>query len=110
MTDRVRRNSHQAEGGGKPDWPDAQNVLSAHRLRSRLRCPLPNQPPLYILLMYRADTSHRGIGQIHRIRWAPAAPGLADRRGWKVTGKRSGVLELAVLGLLHESPMHGYEL
>src|ERR1700733_13034861 len=23
---------------------------------------------------------------------------------------RSGVLELAVLGLLHESPMHGYEL
>ena len=30
--------------------------------------------------------------------------------GGKVTGKRSGVLELAVLGLLHESPMHGYEL
>lgn len=27
-----------------------------------------------------------------------------------MTGKRSGVLELAVLGLLHESPMHGYEL
>jgi DNA-binding PadR family transcriptional regulator len=25
-------------------------------------------------------------------------------------GSRSGVLELAVLGLLHESPMHGYEL
>jgi len=24
--------------------------------------------------------------------------------------RRSGVLELAVLGLLHESPMHGYEL
>jgi DNA-binding PadR family transcriptional regulator len=27
-----------------------------------------------------------------------------------VSGQRSGVLELAVLGLLHESPMHGYEL
>ena len=27
-----------------------------------------------------------------------------------MSGKRSGVLELAVLGLLHESPMHGYEL
>jgi DNA-binding PadR family transcriptional regulator len=27
-----------------------------------------------------------------------------------VTSKRSGVLELAVLGLLHGSPMHGYEL
>jgi DNA-binding PadR family transcriptional regulator len=25
-------------------------------------------------------------------------------------GKRSGVLEFAVLGLLHEAPMHGYEL
>ncbi len=25
-------------------------------------------------------------------------------------GKRAGVLELAVLGLLHEAPMHGYEL
>jgi DNA-binding PadR family transcriptional regulator len=27
-----------------------------------------------------------------------------------VTGQRAGVLELAVLGVLHESPMHGYEL
>jgi DNA-binding PadR family transcriptional regulator len=27
-----------------------------------------------------------------------------------VSGNRSGVLELAVLGLLHETPMHGYEL
>jgi len=27
-----------------------------------------------------------------------------------MTGQRSGVLELAILGLLHESPMHGYEL
>ena len=26
------------------------------------------------------------------------------------SGHRSGVLELAVLGLLHETPMHGYEL
>ena len=27
-----------------------------------------------------------------------------------MNGQRSGVLELAVLGLLHENPMHGYEL
>src|SRR5580692_7378246 len=27
-----------------------------------------------------------------------------------MTSQRSGVLELAVLGLLHETPMHGYEL
>ncbi|HYZ54269.1 MAG TPA: PadR family transcriptional regulator [Streptosporangiaceae bacterium] len=32
------------------------------------------------------------------------------RVGENVTRKRSGVLELAVLGLLHGSPMHGYEL
>jgi DNA-binding PadR family transcriptional regulator len=32
--------------------------------------------------------------------------GAGQRRG----GKRAGVLELAVLGLLHETPMHGYEL
>jgi DNA-binding PadR family transcriptional regulator len=27
-----------------------------------------------------------------------------------VSGRRSGILELAVLGVLHETPMHGYEL
>jgi DNA-binding PadR family transcriptional regulator len=27
-----------------------------------------------------------------------------------MSGKRTGVLELAVLGLLHETPLHGYEL
>jgi DNA-binding PadR family transcriptional regulator len=27
-----------------------------------------------------------------------------------MAGQRSGVLELAILGLLHETPMHGYEL
>jgi DNA-binding PadR family transcriptional regulator len=42
--------------------------------------------------MYRSDTS--------------------AARFWKEepVAKRSGVLEFAVLGLLHESPMHGYEL
>jgi DNA-binding PadR family transcriptional regulator len=36
-----------------------------------------------------------------------SSPGAQPRR---TGGKRSGVLELAVLGLLHENPMHGYEL
>jgi len=27
-----------------------------------------------------------------------------------MSGQRSGVLELAILGILHETPMHGYEL
>src|SRR3954447_10384978 len=39
--------------------------------------------------MYRRDTSHAGGSRAG---------------GWPV------VLEFAVLGLLHESPMHGYEL
>src|SRR5687767_13770138 len=43
--------------------------------------------------MYRADTS-------------AGKPVPEDR----VTGRRPGMLELAILGLLHESPMHGYEL
>src|SRR5437016_11712077 len=33
-----------------------------------------------------------------------------QRRATSVMSRRSGVLELAVLGLLHESPLHGYEL
>src|SRR5947208_1668647 len=44
--------------------------------------------------MYRADTSRHD--KLDRGRW--------------LMGNRSGVLELAVLGLLHEAPMHGYEL
>src|SRR5687767_15494261 len=43
--------------------------------------------------MYRADTS-------------AGKPVPEDR----VTGRRPGMLEMAILGLLIESPMHGYEL
>lgn len=49
--------------------------------------------------MYRVDTSAR-----HKERAEETA--TARRR----YGKRSGILEFAVLGLLRESPMHGYEL
>jgi DNA-binding PadR family transcriptional regulator len=41
----------------------------------------------------------------------PSAPGRSTReRGDEGLSKRSGILEFAVLGLLRESPMHGYEL
>ena len=36
--------------------------------------------------------------------------GGSDAAARRPGSKRSGVLELAVLGLLHETPMHGYEL
>jgi DNA-binding PadR family transcriptional regulator len=50
--------------------------------------------------MYRFDTSRR------------PDPALAETatRGREVRVRRNGVLELAVLGLLHEHAMHGYEL
>jgi DNA-binding PadR family transcriptional regulator len=47
--------------------------------------------------MYQFDTSSRAVGL------------LLERTGERVT-RRNAVLELAILGLLHESPMHGYEL
>src|SRR5260370_911004 len=47
--------------------------------------------------MYQLDTFARYIRARHS-------------GGVMSTRKGAGVLELAVLGLLHESPMHGYEL
>ena len=44
----------------------------------------------------------------------PSDSAVGTRRltdsGGAVVGRRADVLELAVLGLLHETPMHGYEL
>jgi DNA-binding PadR family transcriptional regulator len=52
----------------------------------------------------------RYIGSIHS--WGPAAD--LQQGGELVVapraGKRAGVLEFAVIGLLHEGPQHGYEL
>src|SRR5215475_9638278 len=51
--------------------------------------------------------------------WADSSPELTDPAQERnhgqgarapMSSQRSGVLELAVLGLLHETPMHGYEL
>src|SRR5262245_34274687 len=50
--------------------------------------------------MYRSDTSGGVLLGV--------SPDLIPVEAW--LSKRTGVLELAVLGLLHESPMHGYEL
>jgi len=63
--------------------------------------------------MYRFDTSVRGIGSRYRTSGLVSrdeSGHIRGRRAAVVSGHRSGVLELAVLGLLHETPMHGYEL
>ncbi len=60
----------------------------------------------------------RCIGPIHRsetlrhLDQENSADAIHGRQGSaaSLSGQRSGVLELAVLGLLHETPMHGYEL
>src|SRR5262249_16362028 len=74
------------------------------------------------------NISLRCIGPIHRADtqppsgWVDSSPELtgqimagaeADhgrRSEQEMSSQRAGVLELAVLGLLHETPMHGYEL
>jgi DNA-binding PadR family transcriptional regulator len=53
--------------------------------------------------MYRYDTNKRALCK-------DAAKVDHKRREETVVAKRGAALELAVLGLLHESPMHGYEL
>ncbi|MBO3750272.1 PadR family transcriptional regulator [Streptosporangiaceae bacterium NEAU-GS5] len=50
--------------------------------------------------MYRCDTSHGHNDDDWR----------GNEEVVPVTGSRGGVLELAVLGSLHETPLHGYEL
>src|SRR5689334_15776170 len=77
--------------------------------------------------MYRTDTTARYIAKICHGGPAPSrACGRPsrERSGWvsdhsagsfgppegRAGSQRTGVLELAVLGLLHETPMHGYEL
>src|SRR5687768_13005183 len=57
--------------------------------------------------MYRVDTSarHKGGDEPH------TSPSRRDRGREEATmSRRSGILEFAVLGLLREAPMHGYEL
>ncbi len=49
--------------------------------------------------MYQVDTSRR-----------PVCDYVWVKEVHVTMNKRAGVLEFAVLGLLHESPMHGYEL
>src|SRR6266704_1129053 len=59
--------------------------------------------------MYRSDTSARDTVEAPGETRVDAISGQKGSEA-SMTSQRSGVLELAVLGLLHETPMHGYEL
>src|SRR6185312_625653 len=61
----------------------------------------------YIERLYRVGVSARCIG--HTTAYEPYGA-HSRRRKEQAMAKRSQILELAVLGLLHEHPMHGYEL
>src|SRR5579862_7098225 len=59
--------------------------------------------------MYQLDTSIRNKGRGGQgSRDGPRRHGPGGAVSER--GQRSGALELAVLGVLHETPMHGYEL
>jgi DNA-binding PadR family transcriptional regulator len=66
--------------------------------------------------MYRGDISSRYVSSIFQADsdltsgTACQVEGPTNSREEPVVAKRSDVLVLAVLGILHESPMHGYEL
>jgi DNA-binding PadR family transcriptional regulator len=67
----------------------------------------------HILAMYRFDTSiwYTCLQVLaNRDKADPDRAAAVATGGAGMSGQRSGVLELAVLGLLHENPMHGYEL
>src|SRR5712664_705417 len=63
----------------------------------------------HIFAMYRFDTSARDTAEARDENRVNAISGQKGSEA-SMTSQRSGVLELAVLGLLHETPMHGYEL
>src|SRR4051812_13587865 len=65
--------------------------------------------------MYRYDTCQRYVPAIHDLTPGPGSGSRTEARRLplgrsNVANKRGDALELAVLGLLNESPMHGYEL
>src|SRR6266704_6447510 len=59
--------------------------------------------------MYRSDTSARDTVEAPGETRVDAISGQQGSEA-SMSSQRSGVLELAVLGLLHDTPMHGYEL
>src|SRR5581483_4352963 len=64
----------------------------------RDKAGLRRDRPAHILAMYRPDTSVRHIALWGSVVWS--LPSTARRHGPAMSGQRSGVLELAVLGLL----------
>jgi len=66
----------------------------------------------HIIRMYRSDTSRRSSEPKYRLDASNGYTRIATERtsGGSVGRNRSAVLELAVLGMLRRTPMHGYEL
>src|ERR1035438_1629752 len=99
MPDRLRRNCARAES-----WLCSARIRGPDLIQADLR----HARAAHIFAMYRVDTSNRDSTAV--IRRAPDASQDGTEVRADMSSQRSGVLELAVLGLLHETPMHGYEL
>src|SRR6185437_10612370 len=128
MTDRLRRIRCHA------DTPAATRAFASSAApgkRPGMQAGRRHQLAFLCHPIYLSDVSGRYIGWIRNLATVapivaqigsqlPGARALprATVAAWQLYGKearadmsqRSGVLELAVLGLLHETPMHGYEL
>jgi DNA-binding PadR family transcriptional regulator len=66
---------------------------------------------MHIVSMYRLDTSRWHTCECRTARYTVNTSDSTERReAGPSMSRRSGILEFAVLGLLHDSPMHGYEL
>src|SRR6266516_7819261 len=111
MPDRLRRNCADAESriGFRRAASLARACPRCAAETSGERGVAPAQRRTYL-----CDVSVRYIGARHysiviKEITSMLVPGAAGSEA-SMSGQRSGVLELAVLGLLHETPMHGYEL
>src|SRR5690554_2630333 len=91
------------EGTSRQQYAGMRDTAKTGHIRQR--CLVPHQT-LYLEQMlsyshqYRPDVSARYI--LPRV--------FRTARRVAAVGKRAEALELAVLGLLHDAPMHGYEL
>src|SRR5215469_13743212 len=104
MPDRLRRNSASAE-----PWSPANPPACRIRPRSgQLRLASRSSG------VYLDDVSARYIEQRYHApviwRCVDVSPKMRREGAGVMSSQRASVLELAVLGLLHENPLHGYEL
>src|SRR5947207_10170837 len=112
MPDSVRRDRRAAEALSRPSpalFPPGPRRAGEQQVNAGLRGGLHDGRCAHIFVMYRFDTSVWPTRHVCLVDHCRAVTGRQEA-GAAMSASRSGTLELAVLGLLHETPLHGYEL